>query len=158
SYVNFQGLGADIGSPSNQLVFVAAPALTGTAGNQILPYATIRSATGLVDLVTHSGNGTSLAAFTNYSTVDINSAPAGSNYLLTSDQRLSADQSLNAVLIRGSNLTLDGTGSASRTLTLGAAGGAGLVNIGTGNLISVPVVSLAAEGIVRTIGTLEVQS
>jgi autotransporter-associated beta strand protein len=107
AFVKFQGFGANLGSAANQVVFTTAPNLAGSAGNAILLYATVQSAAGLIDLATHSGNGTSITAFTNYSTGDINAAAAGTNYLMTSNQTLtSASKTLNAIVIRGTGLTL----------------------------------------------------
>ncbi|MFN4257798.1 MAG: autotransporter-associated beta strand repeat-containing protein, partial [Gemmataceae bacterium] len=158
STVNFMGRGVDLGPTStNQVVFNLMPLRTGPAGSEILPYAVVTSASGQVDAATHQGHGTSIQAFTNYSTGDINNAPAGSVYLLDSNQTLTSNLSLNGIVVRGNGVTLSGDPGVAVTLTGGAIinGGATLA---LPNVIAVPDIILANEGIVQTYGTLDIQS
>ena len=139
---------ADGNPTGSTILFNTAPGVTGTPGNEILPYATVRSVSGQLDYATIIGNVSSLQAFTNYSTGAIDAAAAGSVYLMTADQTLTANQSLNAVLMRGDNLDL--LGSAGVALTLS---GGGLVSTGAGNTVGVPTLTLGAEGIFVTAPT-----
>ncbi|WP_425614644.1 autotransporter-associated beta strand repeat-containing protein [Anatilimnocola sp. NA78] len=143
------------------IVVTTAPATTGNNGNEILPYASVRSLSGQIDFATVVGVNSSVQAFTNYATGGINSAVPGSNYLLTASESLTANLSLNSVLIRGNGLTLSGAAATNLTFTSG-----GLTSVGNGNIISIPTVTLGAEGIVSTTpaqlggsgATLEIQS
>jgi autotransporter-associated beta strand protein len=141
------------GNPTGATVILttvpaAAGATVGTAGNEILPYATVRSVSGQVDFATQIGAGSSVQAFTNYSTGAIDAAAVGSNYLLTADQTLTANRSFNAVLLRGDNLDLGGNAGVNLTLS-----GGGLVSAGAGNTVTVPTVTLGVEGIVHVAPT-----
>jgi fibronectin-binding autotransporter adhesin len=160
STVSFIGAGVDLGA-TNQIDFTTAPTESGSGANAILPYATVISTTnqGRVDLATL--NGLFVTAFTAYATGNINSAAAGSNYLLdpaftTSPQTLTATLSLNAVLIRGSNQTI--TSSAGKTLNI-ASGALVTAGGGTGNTISVTTLDFGTnEGIVNTSADLAISS
>jgi fibronectin-binding autotransporter adhesin len=160
STVSFIGAGVDLGA-TNQIDFTTAPTETGSGANAILPYATVVSTTnqGRVDLATL--RGLLVTAFTAYATGNINSAAAGSNYLLdpaytTSPQTLTSTLSLNAVLIRGSNQTI--TSSAGNTLNI-ASGALVTAGGGTGNTISVTTLDFGAnEGILNTSADLAIFS
>src|SRR5262249_35304721 len=140
---NFAGVTADIGSASNKVIFSAQPALTGTAGNQILPYAVVTGPGG-VDFATQTATAGRVSRFATYRPrTHLNPPAAGSVFKLTAATPVSTtitagtNLSLNAVLISGSSLTLGGGAAATLTLT----GGAILV-AGGSNTISVPTVAL----------------
>jgi autotransporter-associated beta strand protein len=157
--VRFVGAGTSLGA-ANQILFTTAPTETGSGTNAILPYATVVSSAGQVDLATLSGSSNQLLAFTNYATGNINNVPSGSVYLLdgnssTSPQTLTQVQSLNAVLIRGSGLVLTGNAGQPLALTSGT-----LVSAGTGaNTLSVSTLDFGtAEGIITTDADLTISS
>ena len=156
--MQFVGAGQSLGSTSsaNQMLFTATPTLTGSGSNGILPYATVVSSSGQVDLATTSGSA--LLAFANYAT-NINTAAAGSDVLVSGTnvtQTLTSSQSLNAILIRGSNDTITSSAGVTLTLTSGAlvTGGGG-----TGNTFSVSTLALGSvEGIINTSADLTLSS
>ncbi|HEY5314876.1 MAG TPA: autotransporter-associated beta strand repeat-containing protein, partial [Pirellulales bacterium] len=145
SFVQFVGAGTSLGA-SNQVAFIAAPTETGAGANAILPYATVTSSGGQVDLATLSGTSNALVAFSNYSTGNINSAAVGSDYLLDgnlspSPQTLTSSRSFNAILVRGNGLALGGNSGTTLTVNSGeilSAAGA------SANTISVPTLAFGA--------------
>ncbi|HEY5313448.1 MAG TPA: autotransporter-associated beta strand repeat-containing protein, partial [Pirellulales bacterium] len=156
-FVQFVGAGVNLGA-GNQILFTTAPTEIGSGTNAILPYATAVSSTGQVDLATLAAGA--LVAFTNYATGNINSAAAGSVYLLDgnlspSPQTLTTSKSFNAVLIRGSGLALSGIAGVTLNLASGALLSAG----GSGNVVSVPTLDFGAvEGVIDTAADLSISS
>ena len=141
----------------NQIVLQSQPTLTGTTGNQILPYALVASTgTPLADFATIAGSAPfNLLRFNNYTTGGINAAATGSVYKETANETLTANVSLNGLLISGTNLTLSGAATgAGATLTLtGGALGLTATTASTDN-ISVPTLAFGtAEGIITLDGS-----
>lgn len=115
------GANGAINTTTNQLVVQALPSLTGSGANAILPYAIVADAGG-TDFLTTTGTApnVNLIHFANYSTGGINTAAGGSVYRMTTNETLTTNTSLNALLITGTGLTLAGgtllSDASSRTL------------------------------------------
>src|SRR5262249_46387830 len=118
--------------------------------NNIIKGATTTdAATGGYNLATYAaGNSVTALAPGSYQSLSATGGNATSdNVLVTSSVNLTSSGSVNAVLIRGNNITV--SGAAGTTLTVGSATQSGTVaGSGTGNTISVPTVALGtAEGV-----------
>jgi len=153
--VNFITQGSDLGTAANsqnQITFTAAPTLTGAAGQQILPYATVVG-TGIYDFATVTSNN--VLRFTNYNNgvpfSDIN-APAANATLkitagqLTTSSTLNASKTFNAILLVNDGITLGG--AANTALTVGALAMTGASS--AGDVISVPIMSMINETIITS--------
>src|SRR5262249_27989187 len=85
---------------------------------------------------------------TTYATGNINTAAAGSNYLYdgTDTTALSTSPTFNAILIRGSNLTIADSGTNTLNVTSGA-----VVASGRGNAVNAANLNFAGvEGVLQT--------
>ena len=105
---------------------------------------TIQSASGQIDLVTHGGDTTSVAALPQNQYVDINSATPTSNVLITGSQTLtgtaSGVTSANAVLIRSAtNVTLSPAANTTQSLAIPGTGMLVVTGGTTGHTISANV-------------------
>ena len=146
------GAAQPAGTSSNQIILQAQPTLIGSGANAILPNALIGLAnSAIVDFATTTGSAPTInvVPFSNYSTAaDINSAAPGSIYKLTTSQTLTSSLSLGAVLLSGNNLSFDGVGGSTLTLTDGQ-----LATAGTNIAVTVPTIALgSAAGSLMTNG------
>ena len=140
--VSFNGAG--LGGASNQILFTTPPIPAAQQATGIQPYAIVNNN----DFATYNdGSNTGIGAPTAanfYYTGPLASAPTNANVKLTaSDAVASAGQTINSLLIVGSNLTVGGTGA----LTLASGG---LAVSGSGDTISAPISQGATETIVTT--------
>ncbi|MDW8267412.1 MAG: autotransporter-associated beta strand repeat-containing protein, partial [Gemmataceae bacterium] len=132
--VDFQAGTTNIGTPTNQVVFTNAPALSGG----ILPFASVNGA----DLATHNGAGTSIRPVTNY-VGSLAAAGPTDNVRLTASEVFNGSKVVNSLVIVGEGVTLSGTGS----LTLASGQ---LVASGRNNTVSLATLHLGgSEGIVQ---------
>ena len=134
--INFTGAG--LGGSSNKIALTTAPTLV----NGILPYATVNG----TDFATHGGNGTSVVAFSGYTT----SLPSGGgtgteNVRLTANATVSQNTAINSLVLAG-NVTL--TINAGVTLTIGSGG---LLATGGNAIISSGILAVgSAEALLLT--------
>src|SRR5262249_37291492 len=128
--VNFTaGAGQTLGTTNGKIVFsTTAPALTGSGTGIIKGAVVTDAAAGGFNLATYTAGGVS--AVTSYQSLSTatNGNNANDNVLVTSSTAVGATDTVNAVLIRGNNVTLSGG-----ALTVGS----GVVAFsGTGNAVS----------------------
>ncbi len=150
---SFTLAGANIGTANNKITFTTAPT-TVPATTGILA----RGITGAgFDFVSYNNTGAAvnafgLQAFANYnatSATNLNSAAATDTVNVNAGMTtasLTASKTINALKITGTGLTVGG--SAFTTLTLTAAGIAATGATGTGDTISVPILSVGAVQVI----------
>ncbi|MBL8828887.1 MAG: autotransporter-associated beta strand repeat-containing protein, partial [Planctomycetaceae bacterium] len=125
----FVGGADDLGTANNKLIFATTPANV----NNTLVNALLVGANGL-DFVTHGANGISAAPFV----TDINTATATQNVKATNGQTLTANRTINSLMLVGDGLTIDGA------FTLTSNQGAKLVNVGGNNTINTTALNFSA--------------
>ncbi|HEY5314514.1 MAG TPA: autotransporter-associated beta strand repeat-containing protein, partial [Pirellulales bacterium] len=128
----FAGIGADLGSASNQLLFTATPTLTGG----IIPDAVLEDSSG-VDFASYGVSGIAPASYV----TSLTGAGPTSNVKLSSNQTLSSPQTVNAILFAGPNVAVNVGAN-----TLSVASGAIAIEA-SGDAISGGTLALGTEGI-----------
>jgi autotransporter-associated beta strand protein len=146
--VNFvAGAGQTLGSGSNQIKFVNTPG--GFTNSVIKGATTTDAANGGFNLASFAAaNGVfALASYQSLSTSGGNSNT--DNVLVTSSTGPIISESVNAVLIRGDGIVVSGAAGAALTVGTGMIASSG--GTGTGNIFSVPTVTLSTqEGVFLT--------
>jgi autotransporter-associated beta strand protein len=141
SYMEFSGGGMALGTAQNQIKVANGntPALVGSSNKEILAWAFLSSPGGGTDFVTYDAT-VGFKPQTNYATSLAAAGPGDNVKLSSATDALSADQTVNAVMIESTGTTLSDVGGPwTLTVTSGAFfTGAGLadsathyINIGT---------------------------
>jgi len=141
SYMEFSGGGMALGTAQNQIKVASGntPTLVGSSGKEVLAWAFLSSPDGGTDFVTYDA-AVGFKSQTNYVTSLAAAGPGDNVKLSSATDSLSADQTVNAVMIESTGTTLSDVGGPwTLTVTSGAFfTGAGLagsathyINIGT---------------------------
>lgn len=145
------GPGGHLGDIDNQIRFTVGAVLT----NNVMTFATVQGPGGTYDLVrdTDPGTDVNLGRVLAYDSINT----PGGNVKLTASDALTADNSINALLIDGNNIALTGTFN----LAIGNGAVNGLIaNRGGNNTISVPLIDFDTREVLLPIesGSLEILS
>jgi fibronectin-binding autotransporter adhesin len=152
SYMEFAGTGMALGSTQNQIKIAegSTPTLVGSTGKEILAWAFLSSPDGSTDFVTYDAS-VGFTAQTNYVT-SLAAAAADDNVKLSSmSESISADTTVNAVMIESSGTTLSQVGG---PWTLTVTSGAFFTGTGTAatatHYINIGTLDLYGDGNVLT--------